>query len=108
MARFGGLSLPAAAAAAVVALWAGAGACGPATPRRLVRLGELVALPKTTAPIALPAGAASPTDPYRADPGLSAGTVRRLPLRARRDARPATLPWKAPAHPRRLPPFPHL
>jgi|HubBroStandDraft_3_1064219.scaffolds.fasta_scaffold09664_2 arylsulfatase A-like enzyme len=80
----------AAAAAALAILAAG---CGPSAPRRLVRLGELVAVPRS-APVALPTGKASAGRPYRADPDLSAVRVGRLRLTARGDARLATLAWK--------------
>jgi arylsulfatase A-like enzyme len=70
-----------------------ASGCGPSSPRRLVRLGDLVAMPQA-APLALPAGEASAAQPYRVDPDLSAVRIGRLRLTARGDAHLATLSWK--------------
>jgi arylsulfatase A-like enzyme len=73
------------------------------SPRRLVRLGSLVRVEKG-APVALPAGAATPAEPYRVAPGLSAARVAKLRLRARGSATLATLSWKL-ARDRGFPPF---
>lgn len=63
------------------------------SPRRLVRLGSLMEVGSGEL-VALPKGKASPVLPYRVRPRMMAGLVARLRLRARGDARLATLTWK--------------
>ncbi len=63
------------------------------SPRRLVRLGSLLDVGSAEM-VSLPRGKASAALPYRVKPRLTAALVARLRLRARGDARLATLSWK--------------
>ena len=63
------------------------------SPRRLVRLGSLLEVGSAEM-VSLPEGRATAEHPYRVRPELTASLVARLRLRARGDARLATLSWK--------------
>jgi len=63
------------------------------SPRKLVRLGNLVRVEKTE-PVTLPPGSVTLEAPYRIDTNLNAARISGLRLRARGSATMANLSWK--------------